>query len=44
MQIEFFHPLEDLFGSFGVGGAVRGVDKEVDHVDDEPSFCNEVPE
>ena len=44
VQVEFLHLLENLFGSFGMGGSVRGVDEEVVHVDDELSFCDEVPE
>ena len=44
MQVEFFHLLEDPFGLFCMGGGVRGVNKEVIHVDDKPSFCNEVSE
>jgi len=44
MQIQFGHSLENAFGAFLVGGCVWGEDKEVVHVDDEPSFGDHVPE
>ena len=36
--------LEDTFGTFLVEGGVGGVNKEVVHVDDEPSFSNHFTE
>ena len=32
-----------MFGSFLVVFVIVGVDKEVIHINDEPSFCNHVP-
>jgi len=43
VQIEFSHALEDALGVFFMCSGVRGEDKEVIHVDDEPSFCDHVP-
>lgn len=42
MQVEFFYPLENPFGLFGVDNIVVGEDKEVVHADDKPSFNNEI--
>ena len=36
--------LEDAFGAFAMGVFIRREDKEVVHVDDEPSFGNHVLE
>jgi len=44
VQIEFSHALEDTFGAFLMSSRVGGEDKEVVHVDDEPSFCDHVSE
>jgi len=44
VQIEFSHALEDMLGAFLLGSGVGGEDEEVIHVDDEPSFCDHVPE
>ena len=44
MQVEFFHSLEHSSGFLSVGGIIRGEDKEVIYVDDEPPFSDEVPE
>ena len=44
MQVEFFHSLEHSSGFLSVGSIIRGEDKEVIYVDDEPPFSDEVPE
>ena len=44
MEIQFRHVLEDTFGAFTMGLFIRGEDKEVVHIDDEPSFCDHVLE
>ena len=44
MKIKLSHSLEDTTGSFSVGFWVRGGDKEVIHVDDEPSFGDHISE
>ena len=44
MEIEFGHCLEDMVGSLGMSLQVGGGEKEVVHVDDEPSFNNHVSE
>ena len=44
MEVQFRHALEDTFGAFAMGVFVRGEDKEVVHIDDEPSFCDHVLE
>jgi len=44
VQIEFSHALEDTLGVFLMSSGIGGEDEEVIHVDDEPSFCNHVPE
>ena len=44
MEVKVHHPLEDLLGSFGMGGIVGGEDKKIIHVDDQPSFGNHVSE
>ena len=42
MEVEFYHTLQDSFGSFGMGGGVRGVNEQIVHVNDKPSFRNHV--
>ena len=36
--------LEDTFGTFTMGFFIRREDKEVTHIDDEPSFCDHISE
>jgi len=36
--------LEDTFGAFLMGSGIGGEDKEIIHIDNEPSFSNHVPE
>ena len=44
MEVEFCHPLEDMFGAFVVGFLVGEEDQEIVHVDDKPSFGNHILE
>ena len=44
VEVELSHALEDATSLFSVGLGVRGGDKEVVHIDDEPSFGNHVSE
>ena len=44
MEVKFSHALQDTFGVFFMESGVRGVDEEVIHVDNEPSFGNRVAE
>ena len=44
MEVQFHHALEDVFGAFTMSVFIRREDKEVVHVDDEPSFSNHVSE
>ena len=44
MKVELSHSLEDAAGSLSVGFHVRGGNKEVVHIDDEPSFSDHVSE
>ena len=44
MEVQFHHALEDALGSFAVGFFVGGENKEVVHINDEPSFGNHVTE
>ena len=44
MEVKFSHALQDAFGAFFVENSVGGVDEEVIHVDNEPSFGNRVAE
>ena len=44
MKVQLSHALQDVFGLFLMKGGVRGIDKEVVHVDDEPSFGDHVLE
>jgi len=44
VQIEFSHPLEDTLGAFLMSSGVGGEDEKVVHIDDEPSFCDHIPE
>ena len=44
VKVELSHPLEDMVGSFSVGLWIRGDNKEVVHINDEPSFSNHVSE
>ena len=42
MKVEFCHVLENALRTFLVEGGVRGVDEEIIHVDNEPSFSNHI--
>jgi len=44
VQVKFSHSLEDTLSAFLVSSGVGGEDEEVIHVDDEPPFCDHVPE
>ena len=44
MEVELSHTLQDAFGAFLMEGSVGGVDEEIIHVDNEPSFSNHVAE
>jgi len=44
MQVKFGHTLENTFGAFFMCLSIRGENKEVVHVDDEPSFGDHVSE
>ena len=44
MKVQLGHALQGMFGSFLMEGGVREIDKEVVHVDDEPSFGDHVSE
>ena len=44
MKVKFSHSLQDAFGTFFVEGGVGGVDEEIIHIDDKPSFSNHVVE
>ena len=44
MQVQLGHALQNTFGSFFVEGSVGGVDKEIVHVDNEPSFSDHIVE
>ena len=44
MEVEFSHALQDSFGAFLMKSGVRGVDEEVIHINDKPSFGNHVTE
>ena len=44
MKVKFGHSLQDMFGAFLMEGGVRGVDEEVIHIDDKPSFGDHVAE
>ena len=44
MEIKLGHALQDAFGAFFVESDIRGVDKKVIHIDDEPSFSDHVAE
>ena len=44
VKVKFCHALENAFRAFFVEGGVRGVDKKIVHVDDEPSFGNHIAE
>ena len=44
MEVQLCHALEDMFGAFVMSVFVRREDKEVVHVDDEPSFGDHVSE
>jgi len=44
VQIQLGHSLEDTFGAFLMGSSVGGEDEEIVHIDDEPSFCDHIPE
>ena len=44
MKVKFTHALENAFRTFLVEGIVGGVDEEIVHVDNEPSFSNHIAE
>ena len=44
VKVQLGHALEDTFGTFLMEGGVGGIDKEVIHIDDEPSFGDHVAE
>ena len=44
VEIKLLHALKGSLGAFGVFDVIVGVDKEVVHVDDKPTFCNHVME
>ena len=44
MKVKFSHSLQDTFGAFFMEDGVRGVDEEIIHIDDEPSFGDHVTE
>ena len=44
VKVEFGHTLQDAFGAFLMEGGVGGVDEEIIHVDNEPSFGNHIAE
>ena len=44
VQIQLDHSLENTFGAFFMGSSVGGEDEEVVHIDDEPAFCDHIPE
>ena len=44
VEIKFSHTLQDALRTFFVEGGVGGVDEEIIHIDDEPSFGNHVAE
>ena len=44
MKVKLGHALQDTFRAFLVEGGVGGVDEEIIHIDNEPSFSNHVAE
>ena len=44
MKVQFSHVLQDALRAFLMEGGVGGVDEEIIHVDNEPSFGNHIPE
>ena len=44
IEVKFLHVLKDSLGAGGVVGVVVGVDKEVIHINDEPSFSYHISE
>ena len=44
MKVKYSHSLQDMLGAFLMEGGVGGVDKEVIHIDDKPSFGNHIVE
>ena len=44
VEIKFSHTLQDALHTFFMEGGVRGVDEEIIHIDDEPSFGNHIVE
>jgi hypothetical protein len=44
VKVEFHHALQDMFGTFLMGGFIQGEDQEVIHIDDKPSFGDEITE
>ena len=44
VEVKFGHSLQDAFGVFLMEGGVGGVDEEVIHIDDKPSFGDHIAE
>ena len=44
MEVKFGHALENAFRAFFMEGSVGGIDEEVIHVDNEPSFGDHIAE
>ena len=44
MKVQFSHTLQDALRTFLMEGGVGGVDEEIIHIDDEPSFGDHVAE
>ena len=44
VEVKLLHALKDSLGACGAFGVIVGVDKEVVHVNDEPSFCDHFSE
>jgi len=44
VKVKFGYLLKDSFSSFFMGGGIRGVNKEIIHIDNEPSFSNHISE
>ena len=42
MKVKFNHTLQNLFGLFGMGGCIGGINEEVVHVNDKPSFRDHI--
>ena len=44
MKVELSHTLQDMFSAFFMEGGVGGIDEEIIHIDNQPSFSNHVAE